>query len=181
MFERMKILVCLLLSVLTGVFFYCLVWRKKRIEEIKEEVMDFDFIKQFETGSTEPILTVFRNQIDGNLEVGFGHVLPNVGWKVGDKITRKKAEELFQQDIDKAIAVYGDSLNWDSFTVNQKRAIISHAYNTGARSGTIIKYANSGKWNELASWFPNHYITSNGQTLNGLIRRRTYEASLLLS
>ena len=143
--------------------------------------MDFDFIKQFETGSTEPILTVFRNQIDGNLEVGYGHVLPNVGWKVGDTITRKKADELFERDIEKAIAVYGDSLNWDSFTVNQKRAIISHAYNTGARSGTIIKYANSGKWHELAQWFPFHYITSNGQVLNGLIKRRNYEASLLLS
>jgi len=182
-----KILVFLFLpgAIVGGIVFYLFKsYRKERAEQVIKDDdgmgLDFYFIKEFETGG-EPILKVFRNKMDGNLEVGWGHVLPKIGWKEGDTITRAKAEEFFNQDIERAINVYGSSLNWSQFSVNQRRAIISHAYNTGAKSATIIRLANQHRWKELSQWFPLHYITSAGVEYSGLVRRRKYEASLLLS
>lgn len=188
MSKVVKILLFLFLpgALLGGIIFYFIrsARRERNKDVIKDESgmqLNFDFIKEFETGSLEPTLKVFRNKIDGNLEVGWGHVLPKIGWKEGDTITRAKAEEFFNQDIERAIDVYGSSLNWLDFTDNQRRAIISHAYNTGAKSATIIRLANHFRWQELAAWFPKHYITSGGVEYEGLKRRRSYEASLLLS
>ena len=167
-------------TIICAIVFVIVAIIRKRNMQKNTANLDFDFIKEFETGSTTPTLTVFKNSIDGNLEVGFGHVLPKLStWKVGDKITEEQAEQFFLQDIEKAYNVYGSRLNWDKFTANQKRAIISHAYNTGARSQTIILKANAGNWESLATWWANHYITSGGKELNGLKKRRAYEANLL--
>lgn len=153
--------------------------RKKVVGEVQNMDLDLDFIKRFETGDGKPILTVFRNKMDGNLEVGYGHVLPPF-WKVGQEITECEAELFFQHDVEKAVAVYGDSIPWDKMTKNQCAAIISHAYNTGAKSATIVEYVNEGRWSELAEWFPKHYITSKGVEYPGLVKRRQYEAQLLM-
>ncbi|MCQ2605372.1 MAG: lysozyme [Bacteroidales bacterium] len=161
------------------VFVIVAIIRKKNMQKNTANI-DFDFIKKWETGRTTPTLTVFRNSIDGNLEVGFGHVLPKLStWKVGDKITPEQAEQFFMQDIEKAYNVYGSRLKWEKFTANQKLAIISHAYNTGARSETIIKKANAGDWKNLATWWQNHYVTSGGKFVQGLKNRRIAESELL--
>lgn len=177
--ETATIVVSAIAFVAAIAFIVVAILEKRKMNKILAN-MDFNFIKEFETGSTKPTLTVFRNKIDGNLEVGFGHVLPKIStWEVGDKITEQQANEFFENDIQRAYSVYGSRLNWGQFTTNQIRAIISHAYNTGAKSDTIIKFANSGKWQELAKWWREHYITSGGVKLNGLIKRRNYEADLL--
>lgn len=158
---------------------FFIVRRKRIVDEVEKMELDLDFIKRFETGDGKPILKVFRNKMDGNLEVGYGHVLPP-SWNVGQDITECEAELFFQHDVERAVAVYGNSIPWDKMTKSQCSAIISHAYNTGVKSATIVKYANGGRWSELAEWFPKHYITSKGVEYPGLVKRRQYEAQLLL-
>ena len=171
--------VCCLVGVLWDVV---LIRKNRNLRIIKNtgDMLDFKFIKEFETGDGQPILTVFRNRLDGNLEAGYGHVLSPALWSVGDKIDKATADDWFLDDIAKAVGVYGSSLAWDRFSKNQRRAIISHAYNTGSKSATIIRLANAEKWAELAEWWRKHYITAKGVELAGLVRRRNYEADLLL-
>ena len=59
--------------------------------------------------------------------------------------------------------------------------LLSHTYNTGG-SDTLFKMVSENKsFEEIAKWNNTHYITSNGEVLNGLIARRKAESKLLFS
>lgn len=171
-----RTLIILVLLTVPFAWFLFFVFKLKKVSGV--EKLDLNFIKEFETGG-QPILTLFINKIDGNLEGGYGHTFSKLLYKAGQKITVEEAERLFNNDVNTAVRVYGNAIDWNSLTANQKRAIISHAYNTGAKSATIIKYANEGNFEYLKTWWPKHYITSNGVVYNGLVRRRQFEANLL--
>lgn len=136
------------------------------------------FIKSKEAGD-KANLTVFKNSVDGNLECGYGHVvLPTDNLKLGDKITLEIAEQLLQNDIKKAWNIYKGSIG--SASIGILRMIVSHAYNTGAKSQTLIDMVKDGLISDKEKdWYCTHYIMSGGKVINGLINRRKAELELL--
>lgn len=163
-------------------FLYKLLKRSKAMEQVTSKEIDYSFIKRFETGLRKPILTIFRNKIDDNVEGGYGHVFgtyAKVGHLVGTTITSEQAEQFFKSDIKKAQNIYMPYLDWEKLTETQIQAVTSHAYNTGKRSETIVKLLNAGEIAQLRKWWPQHYITSGGKVYEGLRKRRQFEAELL--
>lgn len=135
------------------------------------------FIKSKEAGD-KANLKVFKNSVDGNLECGYGHVvLPSDKLKLGDTITLQRAEELLQQDIKKAWSIYKGSVG--TAPIGICRMLVSHAYNTGAKSQTLIDLVKDGVITDKEKqWYTSHYIMSGGKVVQGLINRRNAEIEL---
>ena len=61
---------------------------------------------------------------------------------------------------------------------NQFDALVSHAYNTGG-SETLFELINSQSSSiKICHWIENTYITSGGNLILGLVKRRQIEADL---
>lgn len=109
--------------------------------------------------------------------IGYGHTL---GVKRGQKITKKKAEQLLREDlsemetgVERCISV--------PLNDNQFASLVSFSFNLGLgnlKSITLKKKLNGGDYecvpSEMAKW-----IKSKG-TLSGLVRRRASEGELFL-
>lgn len=163
-------------------FLYKLLKKSKAMEKATSKEIDYSFVKRFETGTGKPILTIFRNKIDDNVEGGYGHVFgpyAKVGHLVGTTITSDQAEQFFKSDIKKAQNIYMPYLDWEKLTETQIQAVTSHAYNTGKRSETIVKSLNAGEIAQLRKWWKTHYISSKGNVISGLVIRRAFESELL--
>ena len=66
-------------------------------------------------------------------------------------------------------------------TQNQFDALVSYTYNTGG-SDTLFKLINQKAPEEqIRKWFETKYITANGVTQPGLIRRRKMESNLFFT
>jgi lysozyme len=64
---------------------------------------------------------------------------------------------------------------------NQFDALVSYVYNTGG-SGTLYKLINNKAPEcEIKLWMTSHYITADGVTMKGLIKRRQAECALFLT
>jgi lysozyme len=63
-------------------------------------------------------------------------------------------------------------------TTNQFSALVSYVYNTGGSSTLYRLINNKASDKEIRTWFETKYITADGKTLPGLIRRRKAEADL---
>lgn len=63
-------------------------------------------------------------------------------------------------------------------TQNQFDSLVSYVYNTGGSSTLYKLINNKASDSEIRSWFETKYITADGKTLPGLIRRRKAEADL---
>lgn len=61
---------------------------------------------------------------------------------------------------------------------NQFSALVSYVYNTGGSSTLYKLINNKASDKEIRTWFETKYITADGKTLPGLIRRRKAEADL---
>lgn len=61
---------------------------------------------------------------------------------------------------------------------NQFSALVSYVYNTGGSSTLYKLINNKASDKEIRNWFETKYITADGKTLPGLIRRRKAEADL---
>ena len=114
--------------------------------------------------------------------IGYGNITYIDGSKVkmGDKITQENADKLFKFYADKFSTKVDDILT-SQVNQNQFNALVSLAYNIGIGSfskSTILKKVNKNPKDitikdEFMKW-----VNSGGRKIQGLINRRTAEASL---
>lgn len=115
----------------------------------------------------------------GKLTVGYGHTGPDV--KAGLKITKEKAEALFDADTER-FSVGVKKLLTKTATDNQFSAFVSFAYNVGLGAfaeSTMRRRFNEGKLAEAAKEF-DRWVYANGKKLSGLVSRRAEEKALFL-
>lgn len=132
-----------------------------------------DLIKEFEGCK----LTAYRDPV-GVWTIGYGHTR---GVKEGDKITKKKADDLLSEDLER----FENAVNkWSNkkyfFNQNEFDALVSFAFNLG--NGNLDKLVNYGKRNrgQIADAIL-LYNKAGGKVLNGLVKRRKKERELFLS
>jgi lysozyme len=122
----------------------------------------------------------WENLFGGPWTIGWGHtgkdVHPGLVW------TEQQAEEAFIKDTDSALkgvnAVLTVKLSQEQFD-----AVASLVFNIGAGAfarSTILRLLNQRRFLEAAEQFP-RWNKSQGQVLNGLVRRRAAERELFLS
>jgi lysozyme len=141
---------------------------------MKKEVLEYDpqtafaLISEYEGLRLEAYLCPA-----GVPTIGYGHTK---GVKMGDKISREKAEELLREDLN----YYQDELSTlvkVPVTQGQFIALMSFIYNFGlakCRGYTIFKELNKGNYAGASAWLLK-YTYSGGKQLNGLIARRKAE------
>lgn len=108
--------------------------------------------------------------------IGYGHTGPEV--RMGQKISKERAEEIFNKDIDLFSVGVAKLLTPD---IAQCRfdALVSFAFNCGLnalRTSTLLKKvkanpADPAIRNEFMKW-----VFAGGKKLPGLIKRRSMEA-----
>ena len=116
----------------------------------------------------------------GVLTIGYGHTGKDV--KVGQFITKQKAEELLQQDLIKFENAIADNVIV-SITQNHLDALVSFVFNIGIAAfqrSTLLKLLNEGEYFLAADQFP-RWNKANNEVLPGLVRRRSAERQLFLS
>lgn len=125
----------------------------------------------------------------GVLTIGYGHTGNDV--VAGLKITRERAEELFESDIAKFERTLDKQINADkvqTLTQGQYDALLSFAYNVGManlKSSTLWRKVKANPndasiGNEFRRWV--WATTSKGKVqLPGLIKRRAKEAEVYLT
>ena len=94
-------------------------------------------------------------------------------------ITRERALELLQQDAGTAAGEISSSVTVH-LTQPQLDALISFAFNVGTgafRDSTLLKLLNGGDYGSVPAQL-NRWTKASGQTLPGLVRRRTAEGAL---
>jgi len=159
--------------------------------EIPNDVSDslMDFIK-IEEGAIkekgEPVLQAY-DLGDGMITVGWGHAekKSNSQFKVGEKITRKKAEELLLNDLASAKnAVNSVFEDWEAdripFYVDQDMydAMVSMAFNMGRggfRSTDFIQMVKKGMYKEAGD-----KILSTRVSYPGHVKRRQKESDMFV-
>jgi lysozyme len=115
--------------------------------------------------------------------IGYGNTFYEDGSKVkmGDKITKERAVELFENILENNFASQVKRLIKSRVTNNQFSALVSFAYNVGVgnlKRSTLLKLVNSNP-NDPA--IRNQFMRWNragGKVLLGLTRRRESEADL---
>lgn len=131
---------------------------------------------------------------NGAYAYGYGHRSESI--KAGDTITREDADALFEKDIirfEEAVVTFAEEHQL-VFTQNEFDALVSFLFNLGEnylrvieeRSATddryvLVNYLVSGEYTEdemTSEW--TSYCHSNGEVLQGLLNRRTYEVNLFL-
>jgi lysozyme len=109
--------------------------------------------------------------------IGWGHTKTA---KIGQTITKVRAQELFNQDIEFFVREVNNLVKVD-ISQNLFDALVSFAYNCGAanlKKSTLLKKVNSrAPWAELLPQF-NRWVFGGGKRLTGLVRRRQAEALL---
>lgn len=103
--------------------------------------------------------------------IGYGHTGPEV--KIGQRITRKQAEELLVEDV----AKHGDGIkSCVKVPMAQEEfdALNDFAYNVGvakACKSTLVKKLNMGDYNGFCLGY-RQWIYADGKKLKGLVTRR---------
>lgn len=136
-----------------------------------------DLIKGFERLELEAYLDPV-----GVPTVGYGHTQ---GVKLGDKITKRKAEQFLREDLAEAEEAVTKYVLVE-LNENQFAALVSFTFNTGTyafRTSTLLKMINSEKWSEVRPQMLRWVYGTDRKTgrkikLNGLVRRRTAEYAL---
>lgn len=135
-----------------------------------------DFIHQFE-GLRLKAYKVLESE--RYYTIGWGHYGQDV--KFGQEISRQRADDLFDKDIDrfqKAVNLYVKV----DINQNQFDALVSFAYNVGIsalQTSTLLEKLNKGDYvgasKEFARW-----NKSGGKVLAGLTKRREKERQLFM-
>jgi lysozyme len=118
----------------------------------------------------------------GKNTIGFGNTFyeNNKAVKLGDKITKERAEELLMNLLPK----YEDVVNKKvsvPLTQNQFDALISHTWNSGGSNTLFTLVNNKAPKEEIRTWFETKYIKGGGKVLQGLVKRRKEEADLFFT
>ena len=105
--------------------------------------------------------------------IGYGHYGADV--QRGQTITKKQAEELLVQDLQKSVANVNKYMSKYNFNQNQFDALVSFAYNVGSINQLTASGTRSIE--VISSKIP-AYNKSGGKVLQGLVRRRAKEKEL---
>ncbi|NAR50089.1 glycoside hydrolase family protein [Acinetobacter haemolyticus] len=115
--------------------------------------------------------------------IGFGTTVYSNGIRVkqGDKCTESQAKAYFAYDLNRFERAVNGSVAVP-LSQNQFDALVSLTYNIGEnafKSSTLLKMLNAGNYRGAADQFL-VWNKSNGEVLNGLVRRRKTERELFL-
>lgn len=129
-----------------------------------------DLIKSFEGLSLKAYKCVSTEKY---YTIGYGHYGADV--KAGQTITKKQAEELLKQDVERFVRHVNSYMPRYNFNQNQFDALVSFAYNIG----NINQLTASGtrSISQISASIP-LYNKSGGRVLNGLVKRRAKERAL---
>ena len=132
-----------------------------------------NLIKEFEGCKLKP----YKLAGEAYYTVGYGHYGADVN--PNKKYTKKEVEALLYADVQRFMT---GVLRYDKlydFNHNELDALVSFAYNVGSIDGLTAKGARSRK--EIAYFMRKYVKGSNGQTLEGLVKRREKERELFLT
>jgi lysozyme len=125
------------------------------------------------------VLTAYTDAV-GVLTIGYGHTGSDV--HPGQTVTQVEADTLLANDLHKfEIAV--NALVGDATTQNQFDAMVSFAFNLGARAlagSTLLREHKAGDYPAAGAEFPK-WDRAGGQELAGLLRRRQGEEAVYLN
>ena len=129
-----------------------------------------DLIKSFEGLSLKAYKCVSTEKY---YTIGYGHYGADV--KAGQTITKKQAEDLLKQDVQRFVNHVNNYMSIYNFNQNQFDALVSFAYNIG----NIKQLTASGtrSISQISASIP-LYNKSGGRVLKGLVRRRKKEQEL---
>jgi len=130
-----------------------------------------DLIKSFEGLR----LTAYRCPADIPT-IGYG---TTAGVKMGDTITKERAEELLREDV-KRFEGYIERLVKVPLTQGQWDALSSFVYNLGPgalEKSTLLRLLNAGDYSGAAAQF-DRWVYASGKKLSGLVKRRAAERAL---
>jgi lysozyme len=115
----------------------------------------------------------------GKATIGFGNTFYEDGTKVklGDKITKQRAEELLIKQLPKFENIVKNKVSIP-LTQNQFDALVSHTWNTGGSNTLFNLISINAPKEKIRNWFETKYITANGKEFEGLKNRRKEEANL---
>jgi lysozyme len=137
-----------------------------------------DLIKEFEGLSLHPYLCP-----SGRPTIGYGNTYYENGQKVkltDPIITIDRANELFENIVNKDFASFVDRYVNVELNQNQFDALVSFTYNLGPvnfRNSTLLKKINLKDFNGAANEFQ-RWNRANGKIIDGLTRRRIREKEL---
>lgn len=127
------------------------------------------------------VLHGYKDPVTGNLPItiGYGNTYYEDGSKVklSDKITKKRAEELFLNLLPKYEKIVNSKIKV-KLSQNQFDALVSYTWNTGGSSTLFNLINNEANEYSIRKWFTTKYITAGGELSDGLITRRNKEANL---
>ena len=132
-----------------------------------------NLIKEFEGCKLKP----YKLAGEKYYTVGYGHYGPDVN--PNKKYTKKEVETLLISDLQRFVK---GVLRYDKlyhFNQNELDALVSFAYNVGSIDGLTAKGSRSRI--EIAYFMRKYVKGSNGQTLDGLVKRREKERELFLT
>jgi lysozyme len=115
--------------------------------------------------------------------IGYGNTFYEDGSKVkiGDKITKARANELFNNILENKFATPVRGLIKSKVTNNQFSALVSFAYNVGVANlqrSTLLKMVNVNPKDPAIRAQFMRWNKASGKELLGLTRRREAEANL---
>ena len=132
-----------------------------------------NLIKEFEGCKLKP----YKLAGEEYYTVGYGHYGQDVN--PNKKYTKKEVEALLYADVQRFMT---GVLRYDKlyhFNQNELDSLTSFAYNVGSIDGLTAKGSRSRK--EIAYFMRKYVKGSNGQTLEGLVKRREKERELFLT
>lgn len=135
-----------------------------------------DFIHQFE-GLRLKAYKVLESE--KYYTIGWGHYGSDV--KFGQTISRQKADDLFDKDIDRFQKAVNMFVKVD-INQNQYDALVSFAYNVGTgalQTSTLLEKLNKGDYEGASKEFA-RWNKSGGKVLAGLTKRREKERQLFM-
>lgn len=121
--------------------------------------------------------------------------IPTIGWgntfyedgtkvKIGDKITKQRADALFENILNDVFIPGVKKLISVRLNENQFSALVSFAYNVGVeafKNSTLLKRVNNNPNDPDISYQFSRWNKSKGRVLGGLTKRRKDEAKLYFS
>lgn len=140
-----------------------------------------DFIKAREGFRAK----AYRPTPNDKWTIGYGSTYYDDGSPIreGDTISKEAAERLFINRLKEYEKSVNDSIK-TNLTQSQYNALVSLSYNIGTsafKKSTVVKLINNnGNENDIAAAFLK-WTYQKGKVLEGLVKRRTAEASMFLN